>query len=214
MKIVLCIAALVALLTIGLIAGTNQIVHGQATYLLGPGDKLSFYLSEDSLNHKQERVVLAVSRSGTILVPITLNLPQRECFAAQHKTLAELRAEIKRTFEQNYYDKATIELELLETRIEARKIVICGELESTMYLYQDRPLSLAVLLRILVPGQFTNLEAIEIYHQSMDGTVRSEKVNWVKMSRKHEDFPLHSGDIVHFTRGTWDWVAWQMAQKK
>lgn len=214
MKLILCISFLVALLTTGLVAGTNQITQGMEPYRLGPGDKLTYFLREDPLNYQQKRVVLEVNQEGEILVPVTFNLPQQVSFAARNKTLAELSETIKHTYEQKYYEGATVEFKLLEKRQSARKLVVCGEFESTVYLDQDRPLSLAALLRNLAPGPFTNLEAIEIYHQSADGTVRSQKINWLKMSEKHEDFQLYSGDIVHLTRGTRNRVAWHLSQKK
>lgn len=196
-------------LSLGLLALAGGLLAGPATpepeaYVLGPQDKLSYFLKEDPRNLNAERLSVEVGNHGQVSLPINKGSRFYLNFAATGKTLDQLRQEIQARLKADYYDEATVELALESLRESAQQVTFFGDFQSVVYLGRGLNTNLAQAIKFHLPSEFANLHKVRITRVNADGTTARFVVDVTKiLSHEAQDVPLHAGDLVEVPKGLW-----------
>jgi protein involved in polysaccharide export with SLBB domain len=170
--------------------------------ILIPGDQISYAVLEDAnAGLSVTPQTLRVKADGTISVPIQgpkgieFTLPP---IKAQGLRLSELRDSIKKVLDKEYYNDATVSLNLLSF---GGSIEVMGEVNSpgTYDLPPDRRLTItAAIARAGGFTQFANQRKVELRRKQLDGKVEKLTIDVRQIQKTGQgNIVLQHGDEIN-----------------
>lgn len=169
------------------------------SYLLRPQDKLVFRLEEDPVR-ATEAETLIVSALGQIYFPISRGFDERISIEASGKTVAQVEVEIRGKLEENYYQKATVKLALVDQSRRFGQALFMGAVRGPVPLTPGENVTLAEAIVRLGYSEFANLKKVEVYR--LDAKTKKEypadviDVDAILKGNRSKDIPLQDGDRI------------------
>lgn len=192
-------AALLAAFTLALPAARAQALE-RDTYVLRTEDRLQFRIAEDPIPDRSP-ISVVVNSVGEASFPVSRDSDIRLNVRVRGKTLAEVRDELKRVLEQEYYRQATITLTLDDKKFSPGKAIFLGEVQGIVPIVPDEPAKmLAETVMSLRPSDYADLKRVKLHR--MDPQTKATETRIIDVRRiikenvRDEDVELQDGDRV------------------
>lgn len=191
---------LVALFAALALAAVGVRAQNQENYVLRTEDRLQFRIAEDPIPDRNP-ISVAVNSVGEASFPVSRDSDIRLNLRVRGKTLAEVRDELKRQLEQNYYHQATITLMLDDKRFTPGKAIFIGEVQGTVPILPDEPPPmLSETVMAMRPSDYADLKRVKLHR--MDPQTKATETRVVDVRRimreniRDEDVELRDGDRI------------------
>jgi protein involved in polysaccharide export with SLBB domain len=189
---------LLALLLLAGTAGTAGRLLAQAddSYVLRSEDRLQFRIAEDPATDRLP-ILVGVNSVGEASFPVSRESDIRLTVRVRGKTLNEVRGEVQRLLEGEYYHAATVTLTLDDKKLTPGKVIFTGEVVGTVALLPDEPAKmLSETVVALRPSDYADLRRVKLYRQ---GETEPRVINVRDLLNKNardQDVELKDGDRV------------------
>jgi protein involved in polysaccharide export with SLBB domain len=172
------------------------------SYQLAAGDKLAFRVEEDP-SRLREPAELVVPQVGDLEFPVSRDDRSTTVpLSVVGKTLAQVKAELKKVLEQDYYQKATVKLAVFDPNQRRGKVYFWGAVRGTVDLDPTGTMTVSeAILRLGWDQVFANLKRVEVTRQ--DPVTKQKKTFTVNVQQildkngNAKDLILQDGDRVH-----------------
>lgn len=167
---------------------------------LRAGDRLRFRIAEDPTTGK-DPIVVAVNTVGEASFPVSRESDIRVTLGVRGKTLREVKELLTSRLLDEYYNRATVELNLEEKILTPGKVQFFGEMRGTFPISPDQPPMMLSeqMLQMGVP-EFADLKRIKIHR--VDPLTQATKIIEVDVraiirgGQRVKDVQLQDGDRV------------------
>ena len=167
---------------------------------LRAGDRLRFRIAEDPATGK-DPIVVAVNTVGEASFPVSRESDLRVTLGVRGKTLKQVKELLTVKLLDEYYNQATVELNLEEKILTPGKVQFFGEMRGTFPLSPDQPPMMLSeqMLQMGVP-EFADLKRIKIHR--VDPLTQATKIievdvrSIIRGGQRVKDVPLQDGDRV------------------
>ena len=168
-------------------------------YRLNLQDKLLFSVVEDPINGSAPEEIY-VNALGEIHPRISRGFAESLSIDARGKTLAEVRLELKALLEASYYQKATVELRLVEQTKKSGQVLFFGAVRAN-FLSLPAGEKRTIFEGVYQVGvsEFANLKKVKLSRVNpATGKVESQTIDLeaIKKGNRALDVPLQDGDRV------------------
>ena len=174
-----------------------------------PGDTLNYVIDEDPA-HASGRaggaMQVQVSDGGEALFLVTQGNPLYVKVSVRGKKLGDLRREVKQLLDADYYDNATVRLELTSiNRVGAGmegvgKVMVYGEMQGIVQLPDGETKHISDAMISLGQNKFANLKAVRLHRvDPATGKTEITVINVDKILRDGDrtaDVVLRDGDRI------------------
>lgn len=176
-------------------AGSEEI-----RYELRTGDRLRFRIEEDPATGR-DPLMVAVNSVGEASFPVSRESDIRVTLLVRGKTLKQVKEMLSARLLEEYYNRATVELNLEEKVLTPGKVQFFGEMRGTVPLLPDHPPMFLSeqMLQMGVPD-FANLRRVKVHR--MDPVTQTPKVievdvrSIIRGGERSKDVILQDGDRV------------------
>jgi len=188
---------------------TNNAALDQEQRELKPLDILRFTILEDPTGRGQFPSI-TITELGDAQFPVSANSQETISVKAAGRKLAELRKELKQKLDADYYQNATISLELQQTRdlnqgprtgpASNAKVIVHGSMVATIPLRDDQKLTISeVFAQLSSQSQYANLKKVEL--QRVDPATKQSKSTFINVKKLLDgdlsgDVELKDGDRI------------------
>ena len=188
---------------------TNNAALDQEQRELKPLDILRFNILEDPAGRGQFPSI-TITELGDAVFPVSANTQETVKVKAAGRKLAELRTELKQKLDADYYQNATISLELQQTRdlnqsaksgpANNAKVLVFGSIAANIPLRDDQKLTISeVFAQLSNQSQYANLKKVEL--QRVDSTTKQSKSTFINVKKLLDgdlsgDVELKDGDRI------------------
>ena len=186
---------------------TNAPALDQEQRELKPLDVLRYNVLEDPAGRGQFPII-TISELGDAQFPVSAGSQEYIPVKAAGRKLAELRKELKQKLDADYYQNATVNLELHQTRDlnnaqklgpgNNAKVIVFGSMNATIPLRDDQKLMLSELFAQLSnQSQYAQLKKVEL--QRIDPATKLSKSSFINVKKLLDgdltgDIELKDGD--------------------
>lgn len=190
-------------------ASTNNVALDQESRELKPLDVLRYTILEDPAGRGQFPTV-TISELGDAQFPVSANSQEYIPVKAAGRRLADLRRELKQKLDADYYQNATVNLELHQTRDLSQgarpgpasnaKVIVHGSMSATFPVREDQKLTISeVFAQLSERSQFANLKRVEL--QRIDPVTKQSKSTFINVQKLLDgdlsgDVDLKDGDRI------------------
>lgn len=198
-----CLLAVLAILlgaALPRAAAQSAAAESASEYLLRSEDRLQFRIAEDPIPDRNP-ISVVVNSIGEASFPVSRDSDIRLNLRVRGRTLAEVRAELKRLLESEYYHQATITLTLDDKKVSPGRVIFMGEVQGVMPILPDEPPKmLAECIMALRPSDFADLRRVKLHR--VDAETRATETRIIDVRRiirdnmRGEDVELKDGDRV------------------
>lgn len=172
----------------------------EVQYELRSGDRLRFRIEEDPATGR-EPLMVAVNTVGEASFPVSRESDLRVTLGVRGKTLKQVKENLTARLLEDYYNRATVELNLEEKIVTPGKVQFFGEMRGTIPLLPDHPPMFLSeqILQMGVPD-FADLRRVKVHR--MDPTAQAPKIievdvrSIIKGGQRSKDLILQDGDRV------------------
>ena len=178
----------------------NNVVAPAAGYRLMPNDRLAFRIEEDPIKSADPTAVI-VTPVGEIQFPVTRGSDLSVVVYARGKTINEVKSEIKSRLDADYYQNATVFLNLLNRNQEMGKVLFVGPaIKGTVPLRPGETKTLTEAIIMLGYSDFVNLKKVTV--ERMDpvtkqlSTIVVDVDAVMRLRDRSKDLILQDGDRV------------------
>ncbi len=185
-----------------ILGGVNASGSGaeEIRYELRTGDRLRFRIEEDPAAGK-EPLVVAVNSVGEASFPVSRESDIRVTLTVRGKTLNQVKEMVAQRLLEEFYNRATVELNLDEKVLAPGKIQFFGEMRGTIPLLPDHPpIYLSQQMLDMGIPDFANTRRVKIHR--FDAATQASKVievdvqSIIKGGQRAKDVVLQDGDRV------------------
>lgn len=166
---------------------------------LNPMDKLSFTIREDPVKSSTATVVPVLS-TFDLYFPVSAGFDEIITINARGKTLGQIRQELKKILDTDFYYDATVELRVLSTNPRKGEVLFSGAVRnSVLLLNSGEPRTLAEGILQMGVTDFANLKKVRltrldpVTHKPVKRTI---DVKAILDGDRKEDLPLQDGDRI------------------
>ncbi len=172
----------------------------QSKYRLMPNDRLAFRIEEDPVKSSDPTAV-TVTPLGEIHFQVTRGSDMSVVINARGKTIAEVRAELKARLDADYYQNATVSLNVLNHSVQQGKVLFVGPaIMGTVPLRPGETKTLAEAIIQLGYNDFVNLKKVTV--ERLDPVTRQLSTivvdvdGVIRLKDRSKDILLQDGDRV------------------
>ena len=172
----------------------------QSKYRLMPNDRLAFRIEEDPFK-SADPIAVIVTPLGEIHFQVTRGSDLSIVVNARGKTLAEVKAELKSRLDTDYYQNATIFLNVLNHSVQPGKVLFVGPaIINTIQLRPGETKTLAEAIIQLGYNDFVNLKKVTV--ERLDpitkqlSTIVVDVDSVIRLKDRSKDILLQDGDRV------------------
>lgn len=190
------------LLLLAQLAWTASAVRAQAAeeYVLRSEDRLQFRIAEDPIPDRNP-ISVVVNSVGEASFPVSRDSDIRINLRVRGKTLAEVRDELKRQLQQDYYHQATVTLTLDDKRFSPGKAIFLGEVQGIVPIVPDEPAKmLAETVMSLRPSDYADLKRVKLHRVDPQTKATETRIidvrRIIKENVRDEDVELQDGDRI------------------
>lgn len=187
--------------------GTNSVPAGVIdadTRELRPGDTFRYRIEEDP-GASSESMRTTVTATGDIHFNVSRRYDTYVTISARGKRVADIRQALKEKLEADYYQTATVSLNLdnverspASVATSTGKVQVFGEIQTVLPLPEDRDLMLSDAVLLLPRNDFANLKRVKIHRSNAETRERETiEVDVDRILRKNDrslDVRLKDGD--------------------
>lgn len=191
---------LAALLAALMFAAPGVRAQSEESYVLRTEDRLQFRIAEDPIPDRNP-IGVVVNTVGEASFPVSRDSDIRLNLRVRGKTLAEVRAELKRQLEQSYYHQATVTLMLDDKKFSPGKAIFIGEVQGTVPILPDEPPKmLSETVMSLRPSDYADLKRVKL--NRVDPQTKATETRVIDVRRimrenvRDEDVELRDGDRI------------------
>jgi protein involved in polysaccharide export with SLBB domain len=181
--------------------GTNAPQEDSDSYRLVQMDKLFFRIDQDPAAGAGPEAALVVNSRGMIEVPVSRGYDTRIFVLAKGKTVAEVKKQIKKELEAQFYKVATITMYVEQSSVRPGTVTFYGEIKGPMALPPGQPKYLSEAVLEMHPSEYANLKKVEL--QRIDPVTKSNHVFKIDVNeilsknKKDKDMVLQDGDVIN-----------------
>jgi len=169
-------------------------------YELRTGDRLRFRIEEDPATGR-EPLMVAVNSVGEASFPVSRESDIRVTLPVRGKSLKQVREQLSTRLLEEYYNRATVELNLEEKTVTPGKVQFFGEMRGTFPMLPDHP-PMYLSEQILQMGipDYADLRRVKVHR--MDPITQTPRIVEVdvkaiiKGGQRAKDILLQDGDRV------------------
>lgn len=180
--------------------GSSSFGAEEVRYELRTGDRLRFRIEEDPATGR-DPLMVAVNSVGEASFPVSRESDIRVTLLVRGKTLKQVKEMLSARLLEEYYNRATVELNLEEKVLTPGKVQFFGEMRGTVPLLPDHPPMFLSeqMLQMGVPD-FANLRRVKVHR--MDPVTQTPKVievdvrSIIRGGERSKDVILQDGDRV------------------
>ncbi|MFN0067408.1 MAG: polysaccharide biosynthesis/export family protein [Limisphaerales bacterium] len=189
------------ILLLSLLAWTAPAVHAQTDdYVLRSEDRLQFRIAEDPIPDRNP-ISVVVNSVGEASFPVSRDSDIRVNLRVRGKTLAEVRDELKRQLQQEFYHQATITLMLDDKKFSPGKAIFLGEVQGIVAIVPDEPAKmLAETVMSLRPSDYADLKRVKLHREDAQTKATETRIidvrRIIKENMREEDVELQDGDRI------------------
>lgn len=172
----------------------------QSKYRLMPNDRLAFRIEEDPIK-SSDPIAVTVTPLGEIHFQVTRGSDLSVVINARGKTLAEVKAELKSRLDTDYYQNATVFLNVLNHSVQQGKVLFVGPpIKAAIQLRPGETKTLTEAIIQVGYSDFVNLKKVEVERldpvtkQLSNITVDVDAV--IRLKDRSKDILLQDGDRV------------------
>lgn len=172
----------------------------QGRYRLMPNDRLAFRIEEDPVK-SSDPIAVSVTPLGEIHFQVTRGSDLSIVINARGKTLAEVKAELKSRLDTDYYQNATVFLNVLNHSVQQGKVLFVGPaIINTVQLRPGETKTLAEAIIQLGYNDFVNLKKVTV--ERIDpitkqlSTIVIDVDSVIRLKDRSKDILLQDGDRV------------------
>lgn len=172
------------------------------SHILQPLDKVAFYIEEDPAPvrpNERKTLDLAVSAQGQLEVPVSRCCEQVLVINTKGKTIDQAEEEIRKLLLAEYYNKATVQLRLVDTTKRIGQVWLTGAVKAnTFQLNPGKAYTLWEVLTAVGLQEFANKANVEVTRKDpATGKTKTIKVD-VGAAEKNpdKDIEVQDGDRV------------------
>lgn len=198
---------LLAVLLLGVTAGVGRSQSSasappadQSRYRLMPNDRLAFRIEEDPVKFSDPTAV-TVTPLGEIHFQVTRGSDLSIVVNARGKTLAEVKAELKTRLDADYYQNATIFLNVLSHSFQQGKVLFVGtSIKAVVPLRPGETKTLTEAIIQIGYSDFVNLKKVVV--ERLDpvtkqlSTITVDVDAVIRLKDRSKDLLLQDGDRV------------------
>lgn len=188
-------------------AATNAVPAGvidPETRELRPGDTFRYRIEEDP-GASSESMRTTVTATGDIHFNVSRRYDTYVTISARGKRVSDVRQALKEKLEADYYQSATVSLNLDNVERSAAsiatsigKVQVFGEIQTVLPLPEDRDLMISDAILLLPRNDFANLKRVKIHRSNPDTNNRETiEVDVDRILRRNDrslDVRLKDGD--------------------
>ncbi len=147
-----------------------------------------------------------VSDGGEAIFPVTQGNPLYVKVSVRGKKIGDLRREVKQLLDADYYENATVRLELTAINRTGAgmegfgKVMVYGEMQGVVQLPEGEPKHISDAIISLGKSQFANLKAVRLHRlDPATGKTEIKVINVDKILRdgdRSNDIVLQDGDRI------------------
>jgi protein involved in polysaccharide export with SLBB domain len=174
--------------------------QGAEDYVLRSEDRLQFRIAEDPIPDRNP-ISVVVNSVGEASFPVSRDSDIRINLRVRGKTLAEVRDELKRQLQQEYYHQATVTLMLDDKKFTPGKAIFLGEVQGIVPIVPDEPAKmLAETVMSMRPSDYADLKRVKLHR--LDPQTKTAETRIIDVRRiikenvRDEDIALQDGDRV------------------
>jgi protein involved in polysaccharide export with SLBB domain len=180
--------------------GASRGSSEEGRHELRTGDRLRFRIEEDPATGK-EPILVAVNSVGEASFPVSRESDIRVTLPVRGKTLKQVREQLAARLLEDYYHRATVELNLEEKTVTPGKVQFFGEMSGTIPILPDHPPMFLSeqILQMGVPD-FANLRRVKVHR--IDPVTQTSKIievdvrSIIRGGERSKDVLLQDGDRV------------------
>ena len=172
----------------------------QSKYRLMPNDRLAFRIEEDPTKSSDPTAV-TVTPLGEIHFQVTRGSDLSVVVNARGKTLAQVKAELKSRLDAEYYQNATVFLNVLNHYLQQGKVLFVGPaIKGTIQLRPGETKTLTEAIIQLGYNDFVNLKKVTV--ERLDpvtkqlSTIVIDVDGVIRLKDRSKDILLQDGDRV------------------
>jgi len=166
---------------------------GSATYQLSPMDKLSVSISQDPIPGKP--VEVSVSPLGDLTVPVSRCCEDSIIVNVRGKTVEAAEKEIKERLEADYYEKATVQLRVIDASRRKGQVLLRGAVrQSAIPLDPGKAKTLYEALTEAGTTDYANLKKVKL--DRAGSPIKYYDMTAVEKGDRTKDVELQDGDRV------------------
>jgi protein involved in polysaccharide export with SLBB domain len=170
-----------------------QAQSGSATYQLSPMDKLSVSISQDPIPGKP--VEVSVSPLGDLTVPVSRCCEDSIIINVCGKTVEAAEKEIKERLEADYYEKATVQLRVIDASRRKGQVLLRGAVrQSAIPLDPGKAKTLYEALTEAGTTDYANLKKVKL--DRAGSPIKYYDMTAVEKGDRTKDVELQDGDRV------------------
>jgi protein involved in polysaccharide export with SLBB domain len=184
--------AIYILMCIGAAIGTAA--QGVSTnYVLTPMDKLSISIAQDPVVGKP--VEISVSPLGDLTIPVSRCCEDAVTVNVRGKTVEEAEQEIKKRLEADYYEKATVQLRVIDPTRRRGQVLFRGAVrQSSIQLDPNKPKTLYEALTEAGTTDYANLKKVKL--DRAGSPIKYYDMTAVEKGDRTKDVELQDGDRI------------------
>ena len=173
--------------------------NAEESYEPHPGDKLFFRVEEDPASGRTGDEVFVVSALGTLQFPVTRGADAAVTVNVKGKTLGQIKEEVKKKLDEDYYVDAHIRLTLKDQTQRPGKVLFTGAVKANvLQLIPGQTVTIYEAIAQVGTSEFANLKKVIL--NRIDPSTQKIKVLTVDIDliRKDrtKDLPLQDGDRI------------------
>jgi protein involved in polysaccharide export with SLBB domain len=164
-----------------------------ASYQLSPMDKLSVSISQDPVTGRP--VEVSVSPLGDLTVPVSRCCEDSITVNVRGKTVEEAEKEIKQRLEADFYEKATVQLRVIDpTRRKGQALLRGAVRQSSVQLDPGKPKTLYEALTEAGTTDYANLKKVKL--DRVGSPIKYYDMTAVEKGDRSKDVELQDGDRI------------------
>jgi hypothetical protein len=182
------------------IQGADRGTSEEGRHELRTGDRLRFRIEEDPAIGR-EPILVAVNSVGEASFPVSRESDIRVTLPVRGKTLKQVKEQLSARLLEDYYHRATVELNLEDKTVTPGKVQFFGEMRGTVPMLPDQaPLYLSEqVLQMGVPD-FADLRRVKVHRMDpvtqMPQVIEVDVRAIIKGGQRAKDLLLQDGDRV------------------
>lgn len=188
-----------------LVAGCLDLRAQSATYQLSPMDKLSISIAQDPVAGRP--VEVSVSPLGDLVVPVSRCCEESITVNVRGKTVEEAETEIKKRLEGEFYEKASVQLRVIDPTRRKGQVLIRGAVRSNLVqLDQGKPKTMWEALTEVGVTEYANLKKVKLDRSDGKGknSITYHDMDAVNKGDRSKDVELQDGDRITVAEKFWN----------
>lgn len=178
---------------------TDDVASG---YQLVQLDQIRFLIAEDpKTSQERDRSLLIVNSLGVIEFPVSQGYPDSIPLFVRGKTIDQVREEIKARLEAEYYQKATVTIQLLTQQQRPGTALFHGAVKGTVTINPGEQKTLKEAILELGYNEYANLKRVRIQRVDPEteepATIDVNVKEILDDNKVENDVILLDGDVVH-----------------